>query len=87
MPNNNGENMKEYIDIKDKNGNTKKVEVVFRFHNEKLDNYYLVYKHNNEYFALKYKDELGENIIDTNLSKEELSELVELLNNIPEADL
>ena len=79
--------MKEYIDIKNKYGNIKKVEIVFRFHNEKLDKYYLVYRYNNEYFALKYKDKLGENVINTNLSKEELSELVELLNNMPEANL
>ena len=51
--------MEEYIDILDKNGKTKKDKVIFRFHDEEKNNFYIVYNHNNECFATKYYDVIG----------------------------
>ncbi len=77
--------MKEFIDITENNGNTKKAEVILRFRDEENDNYYIVYKYNNEYFAAKYDDVVGTSKLDTNLNDEELKILEELLNKLPEA--
>ncbi len=76
--------MQEYIDILDKNGKTKKAKVIFRFHDEENNNFYIVYKHNNEYFAAKYDDVVGTSNLDTNLNSKELETLEKLLNKIPE---
>lgn len=76
--------MKEYIDIFDKNGNSKKAEVVLRFRDEENNNYYIVYKYNDEFFAAKYDDVVGTSKLDTNLNNKELEVLEELLNKITE---
>lgn len=76
--------MKEYIEITEKDGTKKNVEVVFRFHDEENNTFYLVYKHNNEYFAAKYDDIIGTSSLNTNLNNEELKVLESLLNQIPE---
>lgn len=72
--------MKEYIDILDKNGKTKKVEVIFRFQNEENNKFYIVYKYNEEFFAAKYDDVIGTSKLDTNLSSKELELLEKILN-------
>lgn len=77
--------MKEYIDITEKNGKKKKVEVIFRFRDEENNTFYIVYKHNNEYFAAKYDDVVGTSNLNTDLNKEELAMLEALLNKITEA--
>lgn len=76
--------MKEFIDILDKNGNSKKAEVIFRFHDKENNIFYLVYECNNEYFAAKYDDVIGTSKLDTNLNSKELEILEKLLNKIPE---
>lgn len=76
--------MKEYIDIFDKNGNSKKAEVILRFRDEENNNYYIVYKYNDEFFAAKYDDVVGTSKLDTNLNSKELEVLEELLNKITE---
>lgn len=76
--------MKEFIDILDKNGNSKKAEVIFRFHDQENNVFYIVYSYNNEYFAAKYDDVIGTSKLDSNLNKKELEMLEELLNKMPE---
>lgn len=76
--------MKEFIDILDKNGNSKKAEVVLRFRDQENNIFYIVYKCNNEYFAAKYDDVVGTSKLDTNLNNKELEMLEELLNKMPE---
>lgn len=76
--------MKEYIDILDKNGKQKKAKVIFRFHDEENNKFYIVYKYNNEYFAAKYNNVIGTSNLDTNLNNEELKVLEKLLNKITE---
>ena len=76
--------MDEFIDIKEKNGTIKKAKVIFRVYNEKKDNYYIVYKYNEEYFAAKYQDVVGTSKLDTNLNNKEIGELEKILNNIEE---
>ncbi len=76
--------MKEYIDITEKNGNVKKVEVVFRLHDEKSNVFFIVYKNENEYFAAKYEDVIGISKLDTNLSEEEINMLESNLNEVEE---
>ena len=74
--------MKEYIDIEDKNGNFKKAEVIFRFHDKKSGCFFIVYKYENDYFAAKYEDIIGISKLDTNLSAEEIDMLEKALNEI-----
>lgn len=74
--------MKEYIDILDKDGNSKKAEVIFRFRDEENNVFYIVYQHNNEYFAAKYDDIIGTSKLDTNLNNKELEMLEKLLNKL-----
>lgn len=76
--------MKEYIDIFDKDGNSKKAEVILRFRDEDNNNYYIVYKYNNELFAAKYDDIIGTSRLDTNLSNKELELLEGILSKIGE---
>lgn len=76
--------MKEYIDIFDKDGKSKKAEVVLRFRDEDNNNYYIVYKYNDEIFAAKYDDVVGTSRLDTNLSDKELELLEGLLSKIVE---
>jgi len=76
--------MKEYIDILDKDGNSKKAEVIFRFRDEENNVFYIVYQYNNEYFAAKYEDVIGTSKLDTNLNDKELELLEELLNKVLE---
>ncbi len=77
--------MQEYIDILDRNGKTKKAKVIFRFHDKENNIFYIVYKYNDEYFAAKYDDVVGNSSLDTNLNSKELETLEKLLNKIPEA--
>ena len=74
--------MKEYIDILDKDGNSKKAEVIFRFRDEENNVFYIVYQYNNEYFAAKYDDIIGTSKLDTNLNNNELEMLEKLLNKL-----
>ncbi len=76
--------MKEVIDIKDKNGNSKKAEVILRFKDEENNNFYIIYRYNDEYFAAKYDDVIGTSQLDTNLTDKELEILEGLLNKLPE---
>jgi len=73
---------KEYIEIFEKNGKVKKVEVCFRFRDEENNKFYIVYKYNNEYFAAKYDDILGISNLDTNLDEKELLVLEKYLNEL-----
>lgn len=74
--------MNEYIDILDKNGKTKKGEVVFRFRDEENNIFYIVYKYNDKYFAAKYDDIVGTSKLDANLNNRELEMLEKLLNKM-----
>lgn len=74
--------MKEQINIFDKDGNMKKVQIVFRFHDKENDKFYIVYEYNNEFFAAKYDDIIETSKLDTNLNDEELKVLEKLLNEI-----
>lgn len=74
--------MKEYIDIRDKNGKKKKAEVCFRYHDEEYDWFYIVYKYDDEYFVAKYDDFIGMSRLDTNLTDEEMEMLEEVLNEL-----
>lgn len=74
--------MGEFIEILDKNGKSKKAEIIFRFRNEENSTFYIVYKCNNEYFAAKYDDVIGISKLDTNLSNEELEILEKMLNKL-----
>ncbi len=74
--------MKEYIDILDKDGNSKKAEVIFRFRDEENNVFYIVYQYNNEYFAAKYDDIIGTSKLDANLNNKELEMLEKLLNKL-----
>ncbi len=74
--------MKEYIDILDKDGNSKKAEVIFRFRDEENNVFYIVYQYNNEYFAAKYDDIIGTCKLDANLNNKELEMLEKLLNKL-----
>lgn len=62
---------KDYIEIYDKNGNVKEMELVFEFQNNNIN--YIIYKSpdNNELFAAKYQKSIDEDF-DSNLSEEEL---------------
>jgi len=56
-----------YIDITDKDGNKIKCSLLATYNY--LDNDYIIYEYNNEYYIAKY----NENKLDTNLSSKELS--------------
>jgi hypothetical protein len=76
--------VKEFIEVLDKNGKTKTAEVELRFHDEKKNLFYIVYKVENEYFAAKYDDIVGTSKLDTNLDDKELEMLEKQLNSIEE---
>lgn len=76
--------MKEQIEILDKNGNKKIAEVIFRFRDEQNNTFYIVYKHNDEFFAAKYDDVVGTSKLDTNLTEKEFKVLEKFLNQMPE---
>ena len=76
--------MDKYIEIYDKDGKTKKAEVIFRFKDEENNNHYIVYKHNRDYFAAKYDDIIGKSSLNTDLNAKELEILEKLLNEMTE---
>lgn len=63
---------KDYIEIYDKEGNAKEMELVFGFQNNDIN--YIIYKSldNNQLFAAKYQKSIDEDF-DSNLSEEELT--------------
>ncbi len=73
--------MKEKINVKNNKG-YRYCEVVLRYHNEETDKYYIIYKDNDNYCAAKYEDVVGSSKLDTNLSKEEIEALEDLLNKV-----
>ena len=74
--------MREYIEIVDKFGNKKRVEVYLRTYDEESNNYYIVYIYNDEYFVAKYDDVVGVSKLNTDLSQLEIEKIEKLLNEV-----
>ncbi len=72
----------EYLDIKDREGALKRVKVVLKYKDDNSKLCYMVYEYEDEYFACKYKDILGEVEIDTDLTSEELEALQKLCDKM-----
>lgn len=72
----------EHLEIKDREGFSKKVKVILKYKDEISNTCYMIYEYNREYFACKYTDVLGEVQIDTDLTSEEMDMLEHLLKNL-----
>ena len=74
--------MNETIEVTDKFGNTKKVQVIIKYHDKDTNNNYIVYQYNDEYFAAKYDDIVGQTKLNSDLSDKEIEALEKLLNKV-----
>ncbi len=72
---------KDYVEIIDKNSYIKKCEVIVRVFNEENGTNYLVYKDKEQYYAAKYEEISGISKMNTDLNREELDFLENVLNS------